>query len=75
MGIYSVRGATTMYLAENPNAACPTVNELLAGGYLDEDESVNDPWDNPMLITCEGTQVTVTSAGPDQQFGTEDDIE
>lgn len=73
--VQALGGATMMYLAEHPGARCPNVPELVAGGYLDQDKRLTDEWDNPMLITCEGTEVTVTSAGPDQQFGTEDDIE
>lgn len=75
IGVQAVRGATTMYLAETPNGGCPTVNTLIAGDYLDEDKSTTDAWDNPFTIACEGTRVTVTSAGPDETFGTDDDID
>ena len=74
IGVQALRVATTMYLAENPNGACPCVHDLLAGGYLDEDKSTTDAWDNPFTIACEGTRVTVTLAGHDGHFGTEDDI-
>ena len=74
MAVQAVRGATTMYLAENPDGGCPSLRDLIAGGYLDEDNSTTDSWDNPFTIACEGVRVTVTSAGHDGQFGTDDDI-
>ncbi len=69
----ALRSATTMYLAENPHG-CPSVADLVAGGYLDTDKSTTDVWENPFHIECKGTRITVTSAGPDQLFGTDDDI-
>ncbi len=71
----AVRAAVTMYLAENPGEDCPTVDDLLEGGYLDKGRRTTDAWDNDFQIECEGDNVVVISAGPDGQFGTEDDIE
>jgi len=75
IGVQALRGATTMFLAENPDGGCPSVADLIAGGYLDGDKSITNAWEHPMTIRCEGTRITVTSAGPDQIFGTDDDIE
>ena len=43
-------------------------------GYLDGSKRAVDPWDNEYRIECQGTEILVTSAGPDEQFDTEDDI-
>jgi general secretion pathway protein G len=45
------------------------------GPYLDEPVS-NDPWQNPYSYTKDelNDRVTITSAGPDKQTGTEDDV-
>lgn len=74
IGVQAVRGATTMYLAEHRKSPCPSTKALIAGGYLDEDKSTRDFWGGEFRIECAGTRITVTSAGPDQTFGTEDDI-
>lgn len=70
-----IRSAVTMYLAENPAGGCPNVDDLVQGGFLDEDKSLTDAWDQDFDIECQGTRVSVVSAGPDKQFGTEDDIQ
>jgi len=73
--VQAVRGATTMWLAEKPARGCPTVADLVGGGYLDGDKSTTDAWGRPMATDCKGTRVTVTSAGADGLFGTDDDID
>jgi len=75
IGVQAVRGATTMFLAENPAGGCPNIDDLIEGAYLDEDKSTTDAWEGEFDIECAGTRITVTSAGPDKQFGTEDDIQ
>jgi hypothetical protein len=77
VGIQSLRGATIMFLAEHPEGGCPSVPDLVRGGYIDESKSktTSEPWSYPMSIHCKGTRVTVTSAGPDGLFGTDDDID
>ncbi|MBN8610719.1 MAG: type II secretion system protein GspG [Deltaproteobacteria bacterium] len=37
--------------------------------------SPEDPWENEFAIACHGDDVTVASAGPDERFGTADDVE
>ena len=53
---------------------CPTVDELISDGILDEGSSRKDPWGTAWRIECAGTRVTVSSDGPDRKQGTEDDI-
>ena len=48
------------------------------GPYLDTDKIPADPWGHEYAYTCPGkhnpTSFDITSAGPDGQLGTEDDI-
>ena len=62
--------------AENPDRACPhSLHELAQ--YMNADSS-RDTWGSPLVFWCaatpRGTQLMVTSAGEDGQFGTADDI-
>ena len=41
---------------------------------LDETRRTTDPWNTELRIDCVGAGATATSAGPDKQFDTEDDI-
>ena len=43
---------------------------ILEGG----DKAINDPWDNELRYEQKGKRFVVISAGPDGEFGTEDDI-
>lgn len=71
----SIRGAVEMYLAQNPSADCPTVDELVSERILSARNRTADPWDNPFTVECEGEDITVISGGPDGQMGTEDDVQ
>jgi general secretion pathway protein G len=46
--------------------------------YLDTDKVPDDPWGTPFAYECPGRHnpdgFDLSSAGPDKQFGTEDDI-
>jgi len=70
----AMRSAVTLYRADNPRG-CPTVDDLMAGQYLDATKRKTDAWDLDFQIKCEGSDVAVISAGSDGQFGTEDDIQ
>ncbi len=70
----SVRSAAVMFVSENPGE-CPNMDDLTGGGYLDSTRRTTDAWDNGFAIDCEGDDVLVTSAGPDGEMGTEDDIQ
>jgi len=45
---------------------CPTLSDLSTWRR-------NDPWGTPYQVTCSGSSITVTSAGPDKKMGTSDD--
>lgn len=70
----SLRGASEMYLAQSPGAACPTVEILVRERILSSQTRTLDPWDSKFAIACEGEDVTVVSPGPDRRLGTADDI-
>ena len=70
----ALRSAVTMYMAENAGADCPTVEDLVDGAYIDRGKRTADAWDNEFLVECDGDDIAVTSAGPDGEMGTEDDI-
>ncbi len=72
-GVQTVRAAVTLYIATN-NAECATVEQLLEDKILDKGKSSRDAWDREFRIECDGSEVTVTSAGSDGEFETEDDI-
>ena len=68
----TIKTAAVAYML-NSNG-CPTVDDLIADGKLDEDTNTDDPWGLGYDIECRGDNVVVTSAGPDGEWDTEDDI-
>jgi general secretion pathway protein G len=72
-GVEAVRSAVSLYIATN-NAECATMDQLIEDKVIDKSKSTTDSWDHPFRIECDGTEINVTSAGPDGQFDTEDDI-
>lgn len=70
----AVKAAVLLYMTDNNG--CPSSStELQEEGYLDRSKRATDAWDNDFQIECEGDDIYVVSAGPDGQFGTEDDID
>lgn len=69
---HAIRSAAVMYLSENDN--CPTVQDLVDSKILDRQTNTKDEWGNDFSIECDEEGPTVTSAGPDKQMGTDDDI-
>lgn len=70
----AVKAAVLLYMTDNNG--CPSSStELQQEGYLDRSKRATDAWDNDFQIECEGDDIYVVSAGPDGQFGTEDDID
>ena len=63
--------AEQYYMAHND---CPPNLQALVPDYLSSSGHQVDAWNNPFTIECDGTEVIVTSGGPDGQTGTEDDI-
>ncbi|HEX2678830.1 MAG TPA: type II secretion system protein [Polyangiales bacterium] len=68
----AIASAAEMYLTEHDG--CPTIDELLSEKILDKNKNTKDSWGNAFTIECNEDGATVTSAGPDEQTGTEDDI-
>jgi hypothetical protein len=56
-----------------PGGDCPTVGELELPREF-KARGVQDAWGNKFRVVCEGSSVSVVSAGPDKKEGTEDDI-
>ncbi|MFK7999063.1 MAG: hypothetical protein AB8H86_05675 [Polyangiales bacterium] len=75
MDAATIRQAMVLFRAEKPEAGCPSMTRLLAGGYLDGAMRTEDAWGNDFRLSCEGREVYAVSAGPDGEFGTDDDIE
>ena len=69
----SIASAAELYMAEHDN--CPTVAELVSEKILAKDKNQVDAWGNDFTIECDSDGATVRSAGPDEQMGSEDDIE
>lgn len=67
-----MRAAVILYKTDS--SGCPSVNDLISGKYLDSNKRTKDAWDTDFQINCDGGDVVVVSAGPDQQFGTDDDV-
>jgi general secretion pathway protein G len=72
--VQTVRSAVGVYMATN-NAECATVQQLIDDKVLDKSTASRDPWDHEFKIECDGTEITVTSAGPDGELGTTDDVQ
>ncbi|MFT5353903.1 MAG: hypothetical protein ACI9KE_001103 [Polyangiales bacterium] len=70
----TVRHAIILFRVEHPDAECPLVEELISGDYLDRRMRIEDAWENDFQIVCDGRAIQVDSAGPDQKFGTRDDV-
>ena len=68
----AIAAAAEMYMTENEG--CPTVEQLVQEKILDKDKNLKDSWGNDFTIECDEDGATVTSAGPDEQMGSEDDI-
>jgi general secretion pathway protein G len=71
--VTQIQSASEMYMVSKNK--CPKdMKELKAGGILKK--SKKDPWGTAFQITCPGehSEIDVSSAGPDKQFGSEDDV-
>jgi len=71
--VQTVRSAVTLYIATN-NADCATMDQLIQDKAIDKSKSTRDAWDQEFKIECDGTEIFVTSSGPDKEFETADDI-
>jgi general secretion pathway protein G len=75
--VKAARDATQQYMLDNSGNCPKGIDDLLAQKYLDKNNA-RDPWDKQLLFHCPGTNdtdsVDISSAGPDKQEGTPDDI-
>ncbi len=69
----TVRSAAEMYLAEDPSADCPTMEDLVSAHIINSATNTTDPWGSPFTIRCDGTEITVTSEGLSEHGGGDDD--
>ncbi len=75
--VKAVRDATSQYMIDN-SSNCPRgVDDLVSQKYLDR-SNAKDPWGKDFIYHCPGTQdpdsADISSAGPDKQEGTPDDV-
>lgn len=70
----SIASACEAYLMSTRGAECPTVTELSEAHVLKRGTDPNDPWGNAYAIECDGVEINVRSAGPDEAMDTKDDI-
>lgn len=77
--VQTVNEAVTSYYIKNKKM--PSSLAQLTEGNDDDppileggDKAINDPWDNELRYEQKGKRFVVISAGPDGEFGTEDDI-
>ena len=70
----AIREAVRTWWLTNDSAACPSFDDLVESGTVDDDGRRRDPWGGPWRIQCTEGNVSVTSAGPDRQPDTDDDI-
>lgn len=61
------------YARENGHVPRGDGSEALVAAGI-RSAPVTDPWGNPVRYSGEGMTFTLASAGPDQQWGTEDDL-
>jgi hypothetical protein len=68
-----IRRAGIKWRAQH-GGACPTVRDLASTQEPRCSARLVDAWGTPFLLTCDGEEITVWSAGPDGRHGTPDDI-
>ena len=69
----AIASASELYMAEHDT--CPSVADLVSDKILAKDKNTQDAWGNDFTIECDEDGATVRSAGPDEQMGSEDDIQ
>jgi general secretion pathway protein G len=53
---------------------CPTLSSLQEEEFLNRNARADDAWGNRFRISCEGSELAVSSAGPDGKSNNADDI-
>jgi len=77
----NIKGAVTTYMLNKKKATPPSDLKVLVEASGDEEPALDggegalvDPWDTEFKIEVKGKKFVIISAGPDTEFGTEDDI-
>jgi general secretion pathway protein G len=73
-GARQIREAVRAWWLEHGQEQCPSVADLLEDKTLDRDSPRVDAWGSDWRVECHDDDVTVTSAGPDRNPDTVDDI-
>jgi general secretion pathway protein G len=55
-------------------SGCPTLSSLEDDGRIAARTRTDDAWGNRFRIVCDRSDIRIESAGPDQRFGTPDDV-
>lgn len=69
----TIASAVELHMSENDD--CPSVDQLVSSKTLRQTASTKDAWGNDFSIECNEDGAVVRSGGPDEQMGTEDDIQ
>lgn len=80
-GVDTIKGAITNYMIDKKKSTPPSDLKVLIEADGDEEPFLDggegalvDPWDTDYKLEVKGKRFVVISAGPDTEFGTEDDI-
>ena len=69
----TIASAAEMYMSENDD--CPSVDQLVSSKTLKQTANTKDAWGNDYAVECNEDGAVVRSSGPDEQMGTDDDIQ
>ena len=77
----NIKGAVTTWMLTKKKSTPPSDLKVLVDSSGDEEPALDggegalvDPWDTDFKIEIKGKKFVIISAGPDTEFGTEDDI-
>ncbi|HYP99421.1 MAG TPA: hypothetical protein VER96_12190 [Polyangiaceae bacterium] len=68
-----IQSAANAFRAQHASG-CPTFSSLRQEELLNRNARSDDAWGNRFRISCEGGEIAVTSAGPDNKPNTADDV-
>ena len=77
----NIKGAVTTWMLTKKKSTPPSDLKVLVDSSGDEEPALDggegalvDPWDTEFKIEVKGKKFVIISAGPDTEFGTEDDV-
>ena len=77
----NIKGAVTTWMLTKKKSTPPSDLKVLVDASGDEEPALDggegalvDPWDTEFKIEVKGKKFVIISAGPDTEFGTEDDV-